>query len=224
VTGPLAKSMRSSASRTYSSSSLSAGRFTGVELAGHAAVQDGERGGADVFGQLEVLVEAEAEGLEVVGCGALVELIVPATDDGLPLSSDVAHGGLPAIARGELAAFDDAAAGKAQEAGVHVVEQLHEVFAQAVGAAVLPGVDGEERDHVEIERAGFVDGEIELRAWASVALARMTVSKCFQGPEPSSFECAAADFVAGFVGERGADGFGAGACERRRRSGTPRLW
>ena len=137
------------------------GGFAGVELAGHAAVEDGQGFGADVFGELEVFVEAEAEGLEVVGRRAGVELVVPAIDDGLSFG-DVADGGLPAIAGDELAALDDAASGEAEEAGVHVVEQLDEVFAEAVGAA-FPGVDGEERDHVEIELAGRVNDEIQAR-------------------------------------------------------------
>ena len=56
-------------------------QLVGVELAGHAAVQDRQRLGADVLGQLEVLVEAEAERLEVVGRLAMAELVVPAVDD-----------------------------------------------------------------------------------------------------------------------------------------------
>ena len=128
---------------------VESGRLAGVELAGHAAVEDRQWLGADVLGELEVFVEAEAEGLEVVGRGPLVEFVVPAVDDGLSLG-DVADGRLPAIARGEQAAFDDAAAGEAQKAGMHVVEQLDEVLAKAVGA-VLPGVDGEQGDHVEVE-------------------------------------------------------------------------
>ena len=54
-----------------------------VELAGHAAVQDRQRLGADVLGQLEVLEEAEAERLEVVGRRPVAELVVPAVDDRL---------------------------------------------------------------------------------------------------------------------------------------------
>src|SRR5258708_37037955 len=39
------------------------GGLAGVELAGHAAVEDGERAGADGFRRLEGVVEAEAKGL-----------------------------------------------------------------------------------------------------------------------------------------------------------------
>ena len=38
-----------------------------VELAGHAAVENRQRLGADVFGQLKELEEAHAERLEIVG-------------------------------------------------------------------------------------------------------------------------------------------------------------
>ena len=69
----------------------------------------------------------------------MIEFIVPAVDDRLALC-DVADRFLPAIARGEAAAFHDAASGEADESRVHVVEQLHEIFAQAVGT-VLPRVD-----------------------------------------------------------------------------------
>ena len=41
-------------------------QLAGVELAGHPAVEDRQRLGADVLGELEVLVEAEAERLVVV--------------------------------------------------------------------------------------------------------------------------------------------------------------
>ena len=36
-------------------------QFAGIELAGHAAIQNGQRLGADVLAQLEILEEAEAE-------------------------------------------------------------------------------------------------------------------------------------------------------------------
>ncbi len=136
------------------------GGLAGIELAGHAAVEDRQRLRADVFGQLEVFIKAEAEGLEVVGRRPGIEFVVPAIDDGLAFGN-VADRGLPAIARGQQAALDDAAAGKAQKAGMHVVEQLDQVLAQPVGT-VLPGIDGEEGDHVQIEGAGFVDEEIQL--------------------------------------------------------------
>ena len=64
------------------------GSFAGVELAGHAAVEDGQRLRADVFGQLKIFVEAEAERLEIVRRGPRIEFVVPAIDDGLALGDD----------------------------------------------------------------------------------------------------------------------------------------
>src|ERR1039458_9659097 len=57
----------------------------GVELAGHAAVQNGQRLRADVLAQLEELEEAKAKGLKVVGCWTVEEFVVPAVDEQRPL-------------------------------------------------------------------------------------------------------------------------------------------
>ena len=64
--------------------------LTGFELARHAAVEDRQRRGADVFGQVEVLVEAEAERLVVVGRRApgnssFQRLTISLRSDGSPI-------------------------------------------------------------------------------------------------------------------------------------------
>src|SRR5664280_2645941 len=56
-------------------------KFAGVELAGHAAVDDGQRFGADVLAQLEKLKEAEAERLVVIRRRTMNKFIVPAVDE-----------------------------------------------------------------------------------------------------------------------------------------------
>src|SRR4029077_8738987 len=179
------------------------GRLTGIELAGHAAVQDGQRRRADVLGQLEVFVKAQAKGLEVVGSGPKVEFVVPAIDEGSPFRN-IAHRGLPAIARRQQAAFDDAASGEAKKAGVQIVEQLDQVFAQSV-RAVLPSVHGEERHHVKIELPYFVNEE----RYSCVLHGSVRSNDGFISfPRPvEAFEFSASDFVTAFIREGGADGF-----------------
>jgi hypothetical protein len=71
--------------------------FAGVELARHAAVENRQGTRANIFGELEIFIEAEPEGLEIVGRGPVVEFIIPAVDDGLTFGN-VADCGLPAIA------------------------------------------------------------------------------------------------------------------------------
>jgi hypothetical protein len=46
-------------------------QLAGIELAGHAAIQNRQRLRADVFAQLKVFVEAQAEGLVIVRRGAM---------------------------------------------------------------------------------------------------------------------------------------------------------
>ena len=80
-------------------SSWSSGhQLAGVELAGHAAVEDRQRLGADVLAQLEELEEAQAERLEVIRRGPVLELVVPAVDDQLAFC-DRADGVLPLVTR-----------------------------------------------------------------------------------------------------------------------------
>ena len=86
-----------------------------VELAGHAAVEDRQRLGADVLGQLEVLEEAEPERLVVVGRGrngnsSFQRLTIRRRD------RQIADRRLPLIAAVEEPPLDDAAAGEAEEA------------------------------------------------------------------------------------------------------------
>src|ERR1700722_15836068 len=124
-------------------------RFTGIELAGHAAVQDRQWLGPEFFGELEVFVKAQAERLEVVWSRPLIEFIIPAIDNGFSFR-DVSHRGLPAIACCQKTPFDDAATRKAKESGMQIVEKLDEVFAQSI-RPILPRVHREQGHHVEIE-------------------------------------------------------------------------
>ena len=176
-------------------------RLAGIELAGHAAVENGQRPRADIFSQLEVFVKAQAKRLEIIGRGAKIELVVPAVDD-RPALGDIAHRGLPAVASHQAAAFDDAAAGKADESRVHIVEQLHQVLAQAVGA-VVPRVHGEERDHVEIDGTRAIDEEVQPRfRLGGIGANDGFIVLPFAA---ESLQLAAADFVPRSVGEGGAD-------------------
>ena len=67
-------------------------------MAGHAAVQDGQRGGANIFRKLEIFVEAQAERLKIIRRGPVIELVVPTIDDGLTLGN-VADRGFPAVSK-----------------------------------------------------------------------------------------------------------------------------
>ena len=125
-----------------------------VVLTRHAAVDDRQRLGAQVFRQQEVLVEAKAERLVVVRRRPVGELVVPAVDDQRALGG-IADRRLPLIASVEESALDDAASGKAQEPRLHVLQQLNQVLPQPVLAA-LPRVLREHRHHVDVDGAGAV--------------------------------------------------------------------
>ena len=126
-------------------------QFAGVELAGHAAIQNRQRLRADVLAQLEELEKAQAKRLEIIRRRPVQKFIVPAVDEQLAIF-DRTDGILPLVTPVQHAAFDDAAAGEPQEAGLQVREHLHHVRAQAAGA-VLPRFFGEEGHHGEVNRA-----------------------------------------------------------------------
>ena len=115
-------------------------------LAGQSDVEDGQRLGTDVLRQAEQLVEAHAVGLEVVGEEAVGEGVVPAVLIQRTVLNR-SHGVLPLVARGEVGALYDAAAGEAEHAGMQVLQVLNEVGTEAS----LPGVGGEERHVVEVD-------------------------------------------------------------------------
>ena len=133
---------------------LSAGRvcFLAVlELADHAHVEHGQRLGANLLSQLEILEEAEAVALEIVGKIAVGEGIFPAVlVDGAVL--DGAYGIFPLVAQVERSALNYAAAGEAEDTGMEVLEGLGYVFAQTVLMTFI-GVNGEERDVLDIHDA-----------------------------------------------------------------------
>ncbi len=98
-------------------------QFAGVELASHAAVENRQRLGPDVFAQQEVFVKSEPERLVVVWRGPMPEFIVPAIDEQSPVI-EIADGRLPLITPLEMTAFDDAAARETQEAGFSSLSNL----------------------------------------------------------------------------------------------------
>ena len=113
-------------------------------LAGESYGEDGQWLCADLLGEEEVLIEAQTQGLVVVGEEAVGEGVSPAVlVQGAVLGC--AHAVLPLVACVEVGAFHDAAAGEAEHAGLQVGEVLHEVCAQSV-----PVVLGEEGYVVEV--------------------------------------------------------------------------
>ncbi len=91
--------------------------FRRIELAGHAAVDDGQGRGADVLAELEVFKEAETEAFHIVGGLAFGDIVGPDALDELAVL-ERADGVFPRVAMDDLVAFDDTAAGETQEAGV----------------------------------------------------------------------------------------------------------
>ena len=129
-------------------------------LAGHAYVEDGQRLGADVFGQLEELEEAESIGLVVVRIVAVVEGVLPAVAVQRAVL-DGADGVLPLIAGVEVGTFYDAAAREAEDAWVEVFQSLCQVAAHAV-LPILIGVDGEQRHVLQGHRVGSLQEDAQL--------------------------------------------------------------
>src|SRR6185437_4315040 len=115
------------------------GRLTGIELTGHATIQNRKRTRANVFRQLEILVKAQTERLEVIWRWLVIELVIPAIDDGLAFGY-IADCGFPAIARCETASLHNAAARKTKEPGVHVSKQLDQIPPKSVGS-ISPGIE-----------------------------------------------------------------------------------
>src|SRR5262245_48844085 len=136
------------------------GRFTRVELTGHAAIQNRERTCANILRQLEILVKAQAERLIVVRRRLVVELVIPAINDGLAFG-DVADCGFPAVTGSQTTSFHNAAAWEAKKPGVHVSKKLGQVLPKSV-RPVLPGIEREQGNHVEIDRALLVKKQIDL--------------------------------------------------------------
>ena len=97
------------------------------------------------------------------------EFVVPAVDDQLPLRS-IADRRLPLIAAVELAALDDAAAGKPQERRLQIGEHLHQIVPQPV-RAILPGFLRAKRHQIEVDRPRRRSAVSTSRALAAVAWA-----------------------------------------------------
>lgn len=133
--------------------------FGGVELAAHAAIDDGHGGSADVFTQLEVLQEAEAKALVVIGCGTGGYAVVPFVDDEFSFYAGT-DGLFPLVALVKIGAFHDAATGKTDEAGFDIGQCLYHVGTEAFGPA-LPGIGRIAGYHVEVQPAAAFepDGE-----------------------------------------------------------------
>src|SRR6185369_9428230 len=81
-------------------------------------------------------------------------------NDGLAFG-DVADCGFPAVARSETTSLHNAAAWKAKEPGVHVSKKLDQIRPKSVGP-VLPCIEREQGNHVEIDRALLVKEQIDL--------------------------------------------------------------
>ena len=145
----------------------------GVELAGHAAIEDGQGFGADIFGQLKIFQKAKAEGLVIIGGGAGGRTRYSSWSMMSLLVLYVADGFLPLVAVGEVAAFDDTAAGEANKARVHVGEELDEVGAEAAGPLSPGSAAGEEWESM-VEVVGAPTwSRTQIYSWAlgSVAVA-----------------------------------------------------
>ena len=115
--------------------------LAGVELAGHAAVEDRQRLGADVLRQLEVLEEAQAERLVVVRRRPVHELVVPAVDDERagPPTSPIVFFHWYRDSRSRPSTMQPP--GKRRKPGFSVREHLAEVLAEPV-RPVLAGLAG----------------------------------------------------------------------------------
>jgi len=116
-----------------------------LELARQSDAQYGQGLGANLLGEEEELVEAHAVGLIVVGEQTMGEGVVPAVlVEGAVLHLTDAV--FPLVAGCQVGAFDDAAAGEAEHAGMEVLEVFHQV-----GTQTVPVVGGEEADMVEVD-------------------------------------------------------------------------
>ena len=138
-----------------------------LELAAEAARDDRQWLASEVLAEQEELEESEAVGLVVIGEVTAGEGVVPA----VLIQGSVLHGAnaiLPVVARLKVSAFDDAAAGEAEYAGMHVVECLCQVLAHAVFTA-LPRLDREERDVL------YVGRHLTVAPYAEVSLGKGTL-------------------------------------------------
>ncbi len=100
-----------------------------------------KRLGAEILAELEILVKPHA----------VREAVVPGAPAFLA-ALERADREFPVVRRLDGAAFDDAAAGEADEAGLQVRNHLGDVRPQAVGPA-LPGRGGKERNKVQPQLA-----------------------------------------------------------------------
>jgi len=106
---------------------------------------------------LKVLVEAESKGLEIVRRGPVFKLIIPAVDQLFAIGHGT-DGILPLITAGQHAAFDDAAAGKADEAGVQPGEGLNQIRPKTTGT-VFPSMLWKQGYEVDIDGAQIFEDD-----------------------------------------------------------------
>jgi hypothetical protein len=130
---------------------------------GFTAVEDRQRLGADVFGELKVFEEAKTEGLKIVGGLPIAHFHIPAVDHNGTVFHP-ADGLLPLVPVIEIAAFDDTAAGKSNKAGVHIGQQLDEVGAEAAGS-FLPRMPRKKRQEIQVNTTLSLQPDIKLRLW-----------------------------------------------------------
>ena len=115
----------------------------------HADIDAKQRLGTEVFGKLQIFVIAQA-----------VRGVVTPDVPERRARIQVANGVLPMIHVREVVALHPAAAGKAHEGGMQSLQRFREVSAQAV---ILPGLVGQERNHVEKQNALAAAGNFQLR-------------------------------------------------------------
>ena len=89
--------------------------FTAVELTGHAAVQDWQRGGTEVFGQLKIFIEAQSKTLVIVRSILMGEFHIPAVHDQFAVFRR-SYGCFPLVAVREVTSFYYTTTGKTKKA------------------------------------------------------------------------------------------------------------
>ena len=133
---------------------VSGHHLIGLILAGKPHVQHGQGLGSDQLTEQEIFVISQSQCLVIMAVDALIAVLfavsmhrpaVPVVPSG-PLGLQTV---LEPIAVGQRVTLHDAAAGKAQESGPHVLQQLKEIPAEDSA----DGVCGKQRNKVKLHRA-----------------------------------------------------------------------
>ena len=140
-------------------------QLIGLVLAGQAHIDHRQGLGADQLAQQEVFVEADAQGLVVVGILGMPAVLLLRAVDGpavevAPAALRRADALLPAVAVVQRVALDDAPAREAQEPRMQPLEQLEQIPAEHA----RHGVPGHHGDEVELHHAGLIQRNDKPRA------------------------------------------------------------